>query len=86
MTCKFNFNCVAQKFNMVPTGIRSNLTLFITYQLNDIDWDLIESQIIRVDKKEFKDKINAIFTEPNNFMIYRVDTNTFFKNFIPLKD
>ena len=66
---------------MIPTPIRSNLTLFITYYLNDIDWDLIVSQIIRVDKKEFKEKIDYIFDDPLNFMIYRVDTNKFFKNF-----
>jgi hypothetical protein len=55
--------------------------LFITYFLNDIDWDLIESQIIRVDKKVFKETIDLIFDEPTNFMMYRVDTNKFFKNF-----
>lgn len=68
---------------MVPTAIRSNLTLFITYCLNNIDWELILTQIIRVDKKEFKEKIDYIFDESNskNFMVYRVDTNKFFKNF-----
>jgi len=66
---------------MIPTPIRSNLTLFITYFLNEIDLDIIEAQIIRVDKKEFKKKIEYIFDDPKNFMIYRVDTNVFFKNF-----
>jgi hypothetical protein len=61
----------SQKFNLLPTPMRSNLTLLITYALNDIDWSIIEQQIIREDSKIFRDIIKTIFKKKDDFMIYR---------------
>ena len=70
-----------QKYNLLPTSIRSNANMLITFLLNDLDWELICNQLIREDWKKFKEIIKEIFTENTNFMIYRVDKNVFFKNF-----
>jgi phenylacetate-coenzyme A ligase PaaK-like adenylate-forming protein len=56
---------------MVPTALRSNLTLFITYALNDIDWTVIGEQIVRENTATFKNVIKYVFGEVDNFLIYR---------------
>ena len=70
----------SQKFSLVPTTIRSNLTLFITFKLNKIDWKYFQTDLYYKDE-DLKDLLNFIFEKPDNFMIYRIDNNTIFKNF-----
>ena len=75
----------SQKFNMIPTSIRSNLTIFITFLLNDIDCKTIFNEIIRTDSNVFKMICNFTFKNPHDFLFYRNDLNLFFKNFKEIK-
>ena len=70
-----------QKYMMLPTAIRSNITLLISYQLNNLDWDSIYQELVRIDYKVFKATLKEIFQTPTDFMLYRIDNNTFFKKF-----
>lgn len=72
----------SQKYKFVPTSIRSNITMLIAFKLNKIDWKHIKEEIIFSDAS-FEDVKNYVFGggDEHNFIVYRVDTNTFFKNF-----
>jgi hypothetical protein len=75
----------SQKYNYIPTTIRSNLTILIAFKLNQSDWKLVKNEVIFSDVN-FKDVLNYIFNNKNdeknyNFMIYRIDNNVFYKNF-----
>lgn len=70
----------SQKYNCVPTPIRSNITMFITFKLNNIDWKHIKDEIIFSDLN-FDDILNYTFTDDKQFLIYRLDNNQFYKNF-----
>jgi len=71
----------SQKYNYIPTAIRSALTLLIAFKLNNIDWKYIEDEIIFSDTP-LSDVLNFVFKDnPFNFIGYRVDTNEYFKNF-----
>jgi len=71
----------SQKYSLIPSSIRSNITLLITFQLNNICLDKIKFELIRCDSNIFKNIINYIFKSSDTFMIYRLDKNIFYKNF-----
>lgn len=72
-----------QKYNKIPTAIRSNINLLIAFNLMKFDWKKIEEEIIYIDKDVFKNVVNYIFDneDVSNFMIYNVDKNIFYKKF-----
>jgi energy-coupling factor transporter ATP-binding protein EcfA2 len=69
-----------QKYNYIPTAIRSNITILFAFKLNNIDWKRVSEEIIFSDVN-LSDVTNYVFKEPNSFLIYRIDTSEFFKNF-----
>lgn len=71
----------SQKYSLVPCAIRSNLTMIFTFQLNNICLEKIKYELIRCDSNYFKTIIEYIFKNSENFMIYRLDKNLFYKNF-----
>jgi Cdc6-like AAA superfamily ATPase len=70
----------SQKYNFIPTAIRSNLTLLISFKLNNRDWKLIKDEIIFMDAN-FDDVLNYVFDSDDAFFVYRIDKNIFFKKF-----
>ena len=69
-----------QKYKMVPPTIRSNLSLLIAFKLHNSDLKQIKEELIYSDVD--LDYISRVaFTDPDSFLVYRTDTNTFFKNF-----
>lgn len=75
----------SQKYKRIPSTIRSNITLLIAFKLNKIDWKMIKDEIIFSDA-DFDDVLKFVFTEKRSFMVYRIDTDEFFKNFDKLID
>ena len=75
----------SQKFTLVPSAIRSNLTFIMFFRLNKIDMKLINEQII-FHNSDFDDVMNYIFddTEDDIFAYYRIDKNLYFKKFSQL--
>lgn len=70
----------SQKYRFVPTSIRSNITLLIAFKLNNIDMKQIKEELVFAD--ENFDKVSQlIYNTENSFMVYRLDTDTYFKNF-----
>ena len=70
---------------MTPTSIRSNINLIITYQLNELDWYIICRELVREDYKKCREVLSFVFTDTKkSFLIYRCDTNKFYKNFNPI--
>jgi hypothetical protein len=71
----------SQKFNFVPTVIRSNITFLITFKLNKSDFKTIEDSIIYNDVN-FDDITSYVFkNNNNNFLMYRIDIDQFYINF-----
>ena len=72
----------SQKFNDIPTCIRSTLSLLIMFRLNRIDCKIISEQIA-FDKDEFEIKKSITFNDKKEgmFMIYRIYDNKYFKQF-----
>jgi hypothetical protein len=71
----------SQKFTFVPTAIRSNLSVLITFKLNRNDLEQIDKQVIFSDTP-FWDVTSFVWkVDKNAFLVYRIDTDTYFKNF-----
>lgn len=74
----------SQKYNFIPSSIRSNVNLFISFRLNNIDWKTVEDEIIFGDDN-FDNITNYVFNigedSSPKFLIYRTDNNKYFKNF-----
>ena len=73
----------SQKYSFVPTCIRSNITLLMTFILNNIDFEKIRKEVI-FDENTFEIAKNIIFKNDKSnksFMFYRIDNDTYFKNF-----
>ena len=73
----------SQKYSFVPTCIRSNITMLMTFMLNNIDFEKIKKEVI-FEEDSFKYAKNIIFKKDKtnkNFMYYRIDNDTYFKNF-----
>ena len=70
----------SQKYKFIPSAIRSNITLLITFKLNNMDWKHINEEIIFSDAN-MDDILNFVFTDEHSFLIYRIDINVFYKNF-----
>lgn len=70
----------SQKFNLVPTAIRSNLNIFITFKLHKLDWKIFDDNLY-CHESDLNDIINFVFKELDDFLIYRLDTNEIFKRF-----
>ena len=72
-----------QKYSYVPTVIRSNITILFAFKLNNIDWKKIKEEIV-FDDNVFDSVINYVFNTPpieDAFLVYRIDTNIYFKKF-----
>lgn len=77
----------SQKYKRVPTVIRSNITFIIFFRLNNMDLKQIKEELA-FSGDIFDNVNNLIFskqnedeTNNNNFMVYRIDNNVYFKNF-----
>ena len=73
----------SQKYSFVPTCIRSNITILMTFILNNIDFEKIRKEVI-FDDVTFELAKNVIFKGDKSnkaFMFYRIDNDTYFKNF-----
>ena len=70
-----------QKYRFTPTIIRSNISFLITFKLNKLDVKIIEEELIYSDVN-FNDLFNYVFDgDPDNFLIYRLDNDKFYKKF-----
>lgn len=71
----------SQKYKMIPTTIRSNITLLFAFKLNNMDWKQIKEELIFSDTN-FDDIINYVFKDDSHaFLLYRIDTDGYYKNF-----
>lgn len=73
----------SQKYSFVPTCIRSNITMLMTFMLNNIDFEKIKKEVI-FEEDSFEYAKNLIFKKDKankSFMYYRIDNDTYFKNF-----
>lgn len=73
----------SQKFNKIPTAVRSNINEIIFFKLNPIDYKQMQDDIIYSSKECFELVIDKLNEESlySNFIIYRIDINKFFFNF-----
>jgi len=72
----------SQKYTRIPTEIRSCSNVVIFFKLNNICFKKIFDDLIFDDKERYDNILNEIFKgEKQNFMIYRLCNNTFYKNF-----
>ena len=73
----------SQKYSFVPACIRSNITILMTFILNNIDFEKIRKEVI-FDDVTFEVAKSMIFKggkTNKTFMFYRIDNDTYFKNF-----
>ena len=71
----------SQKYKFVPSQIRANLTVLITFKLNNNEFKQISDEIIFSDC-DFKDIVNFVFDDDkDSFLMYRLDSSIFFKKF-----
>lgn len=76
----------SQKYTFVPTAMRANITSIYMFLLNGIEFMKIKKEII-FNEKEFEKVLKMVFgEEPKTnknqaFILYRIDNNTYFKNF-----
>lgn len=72
-----------QKYTKLPTPVRSNINLFISFNLMKFDWKKIQDEIIFIDADTFENIHKFIFDndDPSNFILYNIDTNEFYKKF-----
>ena len=75
----------SQKYNLLPTSIRSNIDLFFMFKLNNIDISILKKEIIfdidLFDKALYETFYNNNNNNNNNFLYIRLDKNLYFKNF-----
>lgn len=71
-----------QKYRMAPTVIRSNIVFLISFKLNKIDNKIIKDELIYSDVN-FDHILNFVFSDEDkdNFLIYRLDNDHFYKKF-----
>ena len=50
----------SQKYILVPSAIRSNLTMLFTFQLNNLDIDQLKKELIRCDTSIYNFLIKII--------------------------
>lgn len=67
--------------NKKASPIRSNLTLFFTFRLNNVCLEKIKKEIITIDTRKFGNIVDFVFAENTNFLICKLVENKFFKNF-----
>lgn len=73
----------SQKYTFVPTCIRANITSLYMFLLNGIEFIRIKKEIV-FDEKVFDKALSIVFkseSDPPPFMLYRIDNDTYFKNF-----
>lgn len=73
----------SQKYNYIPTVVRSNITFLFMFKLNNIDLVNIERDLI-FDPNEFRYALNMVFKkddDSHNFLYIRFDKNKYFSNF-----
>ena len=72
----------SQKYTRIPTEIRSCSNVIIYFKLNNMCIKKIYEDLIFEDKDKF-DQIMTVFNndKEQNFLIYRICNNTFYKNF-----
>lgn len=70
-----------QKYRYAPTVIRSNITFIILFKLNKMDNFAIRDELVYSDL-DFGDILAYVFDgNPDSFLFYRIDTDTFYKKF-----
>jgi hypothetical protein len=81
---------LVQKFKDVPTGIRNNLSHFITFlPKNNIEKEAIFTELFPFNKKNVNDLIDYVYTSKHDFLFVDMSLKTsnkfeYFKNFNPL--
>ena len=81
---------LVQKFKDVPTGIRNNLSHFITFlPKNNIEKEAIFTELFPFNKKRANDLIDYVYTSKHDFLFVDMSLKTsnkfeYFKNFNPL--
>lgn len=73
----------SQKYSFVPTCIRSNITVLMTFMLNNIDFDKIKKEVV-FDQDTFEAAKSLVFRDDKAdkcFLFYRIDNDTYFRNF-----
>jgi Cdc6-like AAA superfamily ATPase len=74
----------SQKFTRIPTEIRSSTNVLIIFKMNNICRHKIYEDIIFEEKDKYEEVMKNVFGNKNikqNFLIYRICNNTFYKNF-----
>ena len=73
----------SQKYTKLPSFVRSNINLLILFNLVKLDIKVIKEQLIYNDIIDFGDILKFVFKDGSNtnFLIYNIDTNTYYKNF-----
>jgi Cdc6-like AAA superfamily ATPase len=72
----------SQKYTRIPTEIRSCSNIIIFFKLNNICLKKIYEDLIFEEKDNYDLILDEIFNEnEQNFLIYRLCNNTFYKNF-----
>jgi hypothetical protein len=72
----------SQKYTRIPTEIRSCSTVIILFKLNNMCLKKIFDDLIFEDKEKYDNVLTEIFgNDKQNFMIYRLCNNHFYKNF-----
>ena len=72
-----------QKYTKIPSAVRSNINFLVAFNLMKFDWKKIEEEVVYVDREVFNNVRQFIFEDKDvsNFMMYNIDTNTFYKKF-----
>lgn len=72
----------SQKFTRIPTEIRSCSTVLLFFKLNNLCNKKIFEDLIFEDKDKYEMILDNVFNkEEQNFLIYRLDNNCFYKKF-----
>ena len=78
----------SQKYTFVPTCIRANITCMFCFLLNGIEFLNIKKEIV-FNPDIFDKMLDIVFKSKNNgtqpFLLYRIDNDTYFKNFDKIK-
>jgi hypothetical protein len=81
---------LVQKFRDVPTGIRNNLSHFITFlPKNNVEKEAIFTELFPFNKKNANDIIEYVYTSKHDFLFVDMSLKSsnkfeYYKNFNPL--
>ena len=71
----------SQKYTRIPTEIRTCSNVAIFFKLNNSCIKKIYDDLIYDDRDKFDAIITEVFKNDQNFLLYRLCNNTFYKNF-----